>query len=1089
MRFCGGCGSPLSNGCPDCGVENPPGFRFCGQCAAPLEGTSRTGHEPSLSVERGTDAELRQVTVLFCDLVGSTQLSDTLDPEELREVVRKYQGVAGEVIARYDGHVAQYLGDGLLIYFGYPQAHEDDARRAVSAGLEIIEAVKALNGRFLLALPLAVRLGIHTGVGVAGDVGGPGKREQLVIGRTPNIAARLQGLAEPDTLVISEETRRLVEGCFILESMGLQTLKGIEKPIEVLRVSREAGPRERSEAARRQKVSPLVGRQEELAVIHERIERSHRGVGQVLLLVAEAGVGKSRLVRTLEQRVHGEAQTLIGRCLPYGQTRALLPMVELFQSLVGFERGATKEQKLEKLMAFLTHEVTADGLAVPLMAAFFSLPLPAGHEPVDLSPRKLREQTRRLLVLLLLLQARKKPLVLVVEDLHWADASTLDFLDELVEAASSAPILTVLTARPTFQVPWKHRPYFTALPLSRIDDEEARRLISEMAGSRQLPEPLVRQILDKADGIPLFLEELTRATLESARPLGFLSIPATLRDSLVARLDRLGPVKELAQLASAIGRRFSHALLSAVSAMEPLFLRRHLDQLQEAGLVLMEEASGPLQVYKFKHVLIQEAAYESILKTRRREMHERIAQALELEFPEVVESRPELFARHLEEAGQGEKAARYLHRAGQQAMERAAYAEALAAFDHALTLVSVLEAAPGRDKLELELRTSKGGALLVTHGYCAPEVEQNVMRARDLCERLGNPPERVPVLFNLWLVNLTASRREPAQAYARKLLEAVRTHPGALREVPVFCANGTTLFFLGRFDEARIELHRALQHYSPELHPALVRTYGDDHGLYAQVFLEWLHLLTGQVDRARVLMTQTLVLAEHLEDPLAQALACNYASVLYLLLGEPEKVREFSERSKAICLEQGFSFWLARSRMMSGWSHAKLGAVQEGVREIEEGLSFFTAIQQQLPLTYYLSLPADVHLATGDFERGLARIDQALACAATNLDRFYLPELYRLKGELLQASGARTVEVLEWLEKAVAHARDSGASWLELKAAKSLAVLLEMRGETARARELIASALCRIHGGERTRDYREARRLLERLESARRYSE
>lgn len=1082
MRFCGGCGSPLASLCPSCGVENPRGFRFCGQCAAALDGALRPERTTADAIP-AANADRRQVTVLFCDLVGSTQLSDRLDPEELREVVREYQRVSGEVVEHYEGHVAQYLGDGLLIYFGYPHAHEDDARRAVSAGLEIIEAVRGLNGRHTLEFPLAVRIGIHTGFGVAGDVGGPGRREQLVIGRTPNIAARLQGLAAPDTLVITQATQKLVVGCFILESVGLQSLKGIEEPLEVFRVIRELGSHERSEVARLSRLSPLMGRERELSLMYACLEHCKRGQGQVLLVSAEAGMGKSRLVLTLEQRVRGEARMLIGRCLPYGQNQALLPLRELFQSLLGLEVGATREQKLGQVLAFLGRQAIADTLPLSVLAAFFSLPLPEGHAPVMCSPHMLREQTRRLLIHLLLLQARTGPLVLVIENLHWADPSTLEFLDELVEAASSAPILTLLTARPSFQTTWKHRPYFTSLTLPRLEDDAAGRLIREMAGTHPLPVPVVRQILDKADGVPLFIEELTRATLESGMR-GPLSIPATLRDSLMARLDRLGPVKEVAQLASVIGRRFCYLLLSAVSSLEPLVLRRHLDQLLEAGLIWLKEAASPgrLEAYQFKHALIQEAAYESILKTRRREMHARIARTLEANFPDVTVSDPEVLARHHEEAGHGEKAAGYLLRAGRKAVQRAAYAEAITSLSHALELVPALPEAESRDRLELELRISLGAALIVTRGYCAPEVERNAVRARELCARLQESAERVPVLFTLWLVSLTGSRREEARDYSCQLLEFARAHPGELREVPALSAHAITLYFLGRFEEARIGLQRALKRYVPMLHSAMVHAYGEDPGLYALVYLEMLNLMTGDIEQARELLSRSLALADALEDPLAQVLVCDYASDVFVMLREPVKALEFAERSMAICIEQGFTLSKARGRVCIGWACAMMGKVQEGIQELENGLAFFGAIQQKIPLTYFLAMLADIHLANGEAERGAACVEQALAYAETNLDRFYLPELCRLKGELLRLSGAPVSDVQVWLERAVAEARESGAAWLELRAARSLAGLLRERGDLSRAREFLITAMDRIRGGEDTRDYREALQLLGELE-------
>lgn len=958
---------------------------------------------------------------------------------------------------------------------------EDDARRAVSAGLELIEAVRGMNARYTLALPLSVRIGIHTGFGVAGDVGGPERREQLVIGRTPNIAARLQGLAAPGTLVISEATRRLLDEAFILESLGLRILKGIEAPVEVLQVLREVRVNERAAAARLDHLSPLTGRHCELAVMDECLTLSRQERGQVLLLSAEAGMGKSRLVRTLEQRVQGDALLLMGRCLSYGQTQALLPLTEIFQALVGFEQGMTREQNLQTLMSFLAREDFSDPPALPLLAAFFSLPLPAGH--VAPSPRKGREQTRQLLIQLLLQQSRKAPLVLVVENLHWADPSTLEFLDECVEAAASARIFTLLTARPSFVAPWRHRPYFTSLPLPRLEDEEALKIVGALTASRGLPEPVVQQILDKADGVPLFIEELTRATLESGVREPF-SIPTTLRDSLMARLDRLGPVKEVAHLASAIGRRFSYSLLAAVSSIEPLSLRRHLDQLLEAGLVEREHSAGRLEVYRFKHALIQEAAYETILRARRREMHERIARTLETQFPEVAESAPELLARHHEAAGHWEKATRYLHRAGQRAVQRAAYAEAIAGFSHALSLVSVLPAAPLRNALELELRIALGAALVVTRGYCAPEVEQNGLRARELCAALGDPPELVPVLFTLWLVSLTGSRRAQAMEYSHQLLAAAQVHPGALREVPASCAYALTLFFQGHFEEARAGFDQALRRYSPELHPAMIQVYGEDPGLYAMVFLEMVSLVAGDLSRTWSLLSKTLQLADASDDPLTQVLVYGYASELFVMLMEPEKVLEYGERSMAICLEQGFTLALAREGMNIGWSCAMLGKGAEGLRELEKGLASFNSTQQKIPLTYYLSLVADIRLTTGDTAGGLACIEQALTCAETNLDRFYLPELCRLKAELLRAAGAATPEVQVWFERAVATARESGAAWFELKAARSLAALLAERGDRGRARELLTTAMGRIRGGESTHDFKAALQLLQTLEPA-----
>ena len=604
--------------------------------------------------------------MLFCDLVGSTQLSGQLDPEDLRAVVRAYQEAAAEVIQRYEGHIAQYLGDGLLVYFGYPTAHEDDARRAVHTGLGIVEAMGTLNSRLQAeyGVALAVRLGIHTGPVVVGVMGGGARHEHLALGETPNIAARLEGLAAPNTVVISAVTAQLVQRAFVLEALSIQALKGVAAPMEVWRV---VGPLETLREAAMpapEDVAPLVGRDEELGLIVRRWEQSKAGQGQVVLISGEAGIGKSSLVDTLRARVRREGLTRVAmRCSPYHTNSALYPVIAHVQQALRFERHDTAAEKLAKLEQALQplrlplHEV------VPLMAELLAVPLPDGrYPPLHLTPLQQRQQTYDALVAWMLEEAERQPVLMVWEDLHWADPSTLELLGLYIDQAPTAPLFHLLTFRPEFVPPWPTRSHMTPLTLHRLERPQAEALIARLAHGKTLPVEVVEHIVSKTDGVPLFIEELTKMLLESALlreeadhyaltgPLAAVTIPTTLYDSLMARLDRLPTVREVAQLGAVLGREFAYELLQALMTMEEATLQHGLTQLVDAEL-LYQRGRPPRARYIFKHALIQDAAYTSLLKSTRQQYHQQIAQLLEARFPETVAAEPELLAHHYTEAG------------------------------------------------------------------------------------------------------------------------------------------------------------------------------------------------------------------------------------------------------------------------------------------------------------------------------------------------------------------------------------------------------------------------------------------------------
>ena len=697
---------------------------------ADLETSAKTAPDAS-TVPASVDtsprdtAERRQVTVMFSDLVGSTALSARMDPEDLREVISAYQDCVAETVGRLGGFIAKFMGDGVLVYFGYPHAHEDDAERAVRAGLELVAAVGALKTH----APLQTRVGIATGLVVVGDLIGSGaSQEQAIVGETPNLAARLQGIAEPSSVFLAESTRKLVGNLFELEDLGAQDLKGISGLVRAWAVLRPSQVESRFDAFHASGLTELVGREEELEILLRRWSKAKTGQGQVVLLSGEAGIGKSRLTAALLEAIASEPHTRLRHfCSPQHTDSALYPTIGQLERAAGFTRDDTLQAKLDKLDLLLAQSSTSAQDA-GLFAEMLSLPNDGRYPKPDLTPQQRRQQTLEALASQVAALSSQNPLLMIFEDAHWADPTSLELFSRIVDKISTLRVLLIVTFRPEFDPPWIGRPHVTALTLNRLAERETSAIISRLVGNKSLPPSVRQDIIERTDGIPLFVEEMTKAVLEAgdegaaeqtvaAVPSPALAVPASLHASLMARLDRLGPAKEVAQVGAAIGREFSHALLAAVARKPEIELGSALDRLIEAGL-LFRQGVPPEAAYLFKHALVQDAAYGTLLREPRRALHARIAETLESQFAEIAENQPEVLARHFAEAGMSETAIQYWSKAGERALQRSANAEAAA---HLTSAIELVPKGGGESRLELRLQMALGSAARAIHGHAAPE--------------------------------------------------------------------------------------------------------------------------------------------------------------------------------------------------------------------------------------------------------------------------------------------------------------------------------------------------------------------------------
>jgi class 3 adenylate cyclase/predicted ATPase len=1041
--------------------------------------TPAASSEPA-AAPQPDDAERRHLTVMFCDLVGSTDLSQRLDAEDLRNVVRAYQESASSPIERYAGHIAQYLGDGLLVYFGYPQAHEEDAERAILAGREVLRGIEMLSARVEAehGVPIAARVGIHTGPVVVGEMGGGEKKETLALGDTPNIAARLEGFAEPGTVVISDATLRLVSGLFVTEDRGTPELKGISESIRVHKVLQPSGVTSRLDRA--SSLTPFVGREQELGLLLDRFEQAQEGQGQAVLVGGEAGIGKSRLLHQLREQLRDAPHSWLEcHTSPYRQNSALYPLIKMLEGALDIGDEDTSEQKLERLERGLAHVGLELNEAIPLFASLLSLRLSEPYAPLEITPQLQRQRTFEALTTWLLALAEKQPLVLLVEDLHWIDPSTLEWLGLVVGQCPTANVLLLMTHRPHFEPPWAAREHLHAITLSHLTRRQSQELVAQAAAEAVLPAELVDRIASRSDGVPLFVEELAKGAVE-AGTVDSQDIPETLQDSLMARLDRLGNAKQVAQVGAALGREFPYALLEAVAPLKETALREGLGRLVEAELAY-QRGVPPKSVYTFKHALVQDTAYQSLLRSQRKELHGRIADALESHFPERVAREPEEIARHCEQAGRIEEAIAHYQRAGEQATQRFAYAEAKGYLERAIALLRTLPERTERDRQELSLQSRLGEAMTKLQ-LSSPETERVHLRARHLSEQLGDDHELFRSLSGLDGLHRGRGEQAKANEVAEEMLRLARA-----TQDPKQLIVAHWVMVQASEDPLRAREHaeEGFRLYDPQDYRSSEYPYTQcDPGVFLLVNLSGVLLALGYPDQALARTRQAQALARERSDPATQAHVVLWAPGIHLGRGEYRAALDAAESTMAIAREHGLQFQLTTGAWWRAQVLARLGQFAEGWAEL--GAAQSEAIEHPTPraVPMVVNWIARALGEVGQADRGLAILTEAEAVMESTGNRSGEAELYDIRGNLLLALPTPDPAQAEVaFRKALEAARRGSAKSHELHAAMSLARLWQGQGRNEEARDLLQPVYDWFTEGFDTKDLKDAKALLGELES------
>ena len=990
----------------------------------------------------------RQLTVLFCDVVGSAQLLENLNDEDWSYALREYHASCQALIARYDGHIAQYLGDGLLAYFGYPVAHEDNPHRAIRAGLEILSQIEAMNACVRAAIAprearLSLRIAIHTGVVVVDEIGRHASAEHIALGIVPTIAARLQQEARENTLVISEATYRLVRGAFECASLGPFSLKGVSQLQPAYEVTGESGLTSRFDIGIARGLTPYVGREHELVVLENAWREAVMGAGRVVLIDGDPGIGKSRLVHEFTRALDAsDHRMVVCRCSPYNRNSAYFPIIQLIHSMLGLHAGDADPVKLDRIEQALTRAGRDLSEAVPLIARLLSVACQSRYPEPQATPLQDKQRLHELLVEWLRRDASSKSIVMFVEDVHWVDPSSRELLDRLVAAIADRRILLLLAFRPEFQPHWEQLAHVERLSLGPLTRRASETMVRHLQGDRALQSDVVSRLVTNTDGVPLFLEESTLMAL--AHGAEAVTIPATLHDLLMARLDQLGPTKEVAQIAATIGAEFSYDALRAVARLDESTLQGHVERLVAAGLVRRDEKSGT-SAYSFKHALVRDTAYQSLMTRARRASHERIADVFSDQFPDIARNQPELIAHHCTEAGLAQRAVDLWQKAGLRSAERYELPEAIRHVRKGLEVLATLPVSPARQRQELELQAVLAGRLIATEGYGAADVERVYTRALELATELGDAPRRLQMMLGLEGFHFMRSNFQTAHRLADACLVLARQLGDPARELVIHWVLGEIFFHQGDLALCETHLSECMNNYRRNFHrPRTLQ----DPAVMSWAYCSWAHWKLGYPDRALKTVGQAIALAEELAHPFSMSVAYSFAAGLHLFRGELEPAGRQADRAIELCTEHGFPVWLAFCTVVRGSIQSRRGATS-GIEEMERGIKQWNASGAVVTTPYYLVLLAEGLAAGGRPHDALDRLEEAQSLVDRTGERYYEAEISRVRGEiLLEARGVRVAlnDAEACFSRAIDISRRQGVRSLELRAVMSL-TRLQMRFE------------------------------------------
>jgi len=1085
--------------CPSCNFENPDQFKFCGECGTRIVDVIPETFSPEKKQDfasegpnefHSEEAERRHITVMFCDLVGSTHLSEELDPEDFRQLLHVYQDTCVYAVNKYEGHLAQYLGDGVLVYFGYPGAHEDDTQRAIRCGLEILSELERLN-KLQTQFPgvkLAVRIGIHTGLVVVGEISRDKQHGRLALGNTPNIAARLQALADPDSIVISSATYRLVRDFFECQPLGAYSLKGVSHKMNIFKVVKELEISYSFKKLDSKGMTTFIGRENEIQQLLNTWEKVKTAQGGVALIIGEPGIGKTRLLRSFEERIKDEPHTwLVCHCISYYKNSAFYPIINLINSQLKIGKNESSSEKLKKLEEALA--VTDFDLkeTVPIMTSLLSIPIAKPYRPISLTPQKQKEKTIQILLDWLILSANRNPVLFVIEDLHWADSSTLEHLTLLMKKIDQAQIFIILTLHPHFNPPVNTKSGVTEISLNRLTRQQIEHMVKEVTSGKNLPTEVIDLLLIKTDGVPLFVEELIKMLVDSnylikkesqyelkeslLRP----TIPDTLQDTLMARLDQLGAVKEVVQLAAVVGREFSYELIRSVCSLDEPTLKKELNSLVEADILEIKDDSKH-KIYLFRQVLIQDAAYNSILKSMRQNLHKKIAGVLERQFKDFVKSHPQVIAYHYTRAKDFRRAIDFHLVSGRLLMQQSAHREAINQLQKGIELLKHIDDSKRRNQLELDLLIILGVPLLATKGYGAEEVGKVYERASELSQEVGDILQLFPALVGQYRFYLIRGDITKAFDISELLLSWAQASEDSNLLLEATRSIGVILFHMGEVTKSLEHLEKGIELYDPAHHSSHANIYGTDPAVTCLSYAALAQCLLGYRDKALKYGGNALQQAKKMKHPFSQVFALNHHAWLHQFYRNTELVDKFAGELIRVAEEYGFPFWQVTGMFFKGWVMAKTKKVKGGITLMEKSVKGYLGTGAGSVLPYFMTALAEVLHENNQSENALNWLENAETRAQNNREHFFDAEIYRIKAEVLFSSdinNKKNAESLLW--RAIETTRRQKLKSLELRALMSL---VRIGGRKKESMKLLRDTFDWFVEGMETRDLRKANQLL-----------